>query len=389
MPGGAGELCGQDEVPQGMKRLVLLGGGHAHLHVLQALAREPLAGAQAVLVTPHAHLSYSGMVPGVVAGHYAPGQARIPLAPWCEAARVSLIAAQAVALDARSKVVTLADGRTAEYDVLSLDVGGVQDRAALPGAREHALFVRPIETLVALLDRLREQALQRALDVVVVGAGAAGFELALALAWGLRRLGDGASRVALVTGGPAPLAAYPAKVVALGLKALARHKVTLFREACTGVEPGALVLASGARLACDVPVIATGVDAPGWLRDSGLALDERGFVRTGATLQSISHPEVFAAGDVAVRVDAPHPRSGVYAVRVGPPLALNLRRFIGAGELQPYAPQPRTLNLLSCGEQRAIMAWGDWAAEGRWAWWWKDRIDRGFVRRFSAPASGA
>ena len=70
-------------------------------------------------------------------------------------------------------------------------------------------------------------------------------------------------------------------------------------------------------------------------------------------------------------------------------LALNLRRFIGAGELQPYAPQPRALNLLSCGEQRAIMAWGDWAAEGRWAWWWKDRIDRGFVRRFSASASGA
>jgi pyridine nucleotide-disulfide oxidoreductase family protein len=389
MPGGAVELCGLDEVPPGMKRLVLLGGGHAHLHVLQALAREPLAGAQAVLVTPHAHLTYSGMVPGVVAGHYAPEQARIPLAPWCEAARVSFIAAQAVALDAGRRVVTLADGRTAEYDVLSLDVGGVQDRAAWPGAREYALFVRPIENLVAVLARLREQASRRALDVVVAGGGAAGFELSLALACGLARTGDGASRVALVTGGAEPLAGYGSAVVARGLKALARHRVTLFRESCTGVEAGALVLASGARLACDVPVIATGVDAPGWLRDSGLALDERGFVRTGVTLQSASHPEVFAAGDVAVRDDAPHPRSGVYAVRAGPPLALNLRRFIGAGELQPYRPQPRTLNLLSCGERRAIMSWGDWSAEGGWAWWWKDRIDRGFVRRFSTPGPGA
>jgi NADH dehydrogenase FAD-containing subunit len=162
--------------------------------------------------------------------------------------------------------------------------------------------------------------------------------------------------------------------------------VTLFREACTGVEPGALVLASGARLACDVPVIATGVGPPAWLGTSGLALDERGFVSTGPTLQSTSHPEVFAAGDVASRWDAPHPRSGVHAVRAGPPLALNLRRFIGAGELQPYTPQRRTLNLLSCGERRALMAWGDWVAEGRWAWWWKDRIDRAFIRRFTLPA---
>lgn len=369
-----------------MKRLVLLGGGHAHLHVLQALAREPLAGAQALLISPQPHLTYSGMVPGVVAGHYTPEQARIALAPLCEAAGVQWIAEQASALDVRHRAVTLGDGRVAEYDVLSLDVGGAQDRAAVPGAREHALFVRPIDTLVDLMHRLREQAVQRALDLVVVGGGAAGFELALALSWGLSRVGDGASRVALVTGGPEPLAGYPGAVVAHGLKALARHKVTIFREACVAVEAGALVLASGARLACDVPVMATGVGAPAWLRESGLALDERGFVRTGPTLQSVSHPEVFAAGDVAVREDAPHPRSGVYAVRAGPPLALNLRRFIGAGELQPYTPQPRTLNLLSCGEQRAIMAWGDWSAEGRWAWWWKDRIDRGFIRRFSALA---
>jgi NADH dehydrogenase FAD-containing subunit len=136
-------------------------------------------------------------------------------------------------------------------------------------------------------------------------------------------------------------------------------------------------------------VIASGAEPPAWLGTSGLTLDERGFVSTGPTLQSASHPAVFAAGDVATRWDAPHPRSGVHAVRAGPPLALNLRRFIGAGELQAYTPPPRALNLLSCGERRAIMAWGDWVAEGRWVWCWKDRIDRGFIRRFSTPGPGA
>jgi NADH dehydrogenase FAD-containing subunit len=135
---------------------------------------------------------------------------------------------------------------------------------------------------------------------------------------------------------------------------------------------------------CDAPVLAIGTGAPAWLRASGLALDEQGFVATGATLQSASHAEVFAAGDVASRADAPRPKSGVYAVRAGPPLALNLRRFVAGGELEPYVPQPRSLNLLSCGARRAIASYGDWSAQGRWVWWWKDWIDRGFVKRFAS-----
>ena len=103
-------------------------------------------------------------------------------------------------------------------------------------------------------------------------------------------------------------------------------------------------------------------------------------------MQSTSHPEVFAAGDVASRADAPHAKSGVYAVRAGPALALNLRRYIGGGALEPHVPQARTLNLISCGERKAIVAWGGWSAQGRWAWWWKDRIDRAFVARYTLTA---
>jgi len=130
-------------------------------------------------------------------------------------------------------------------------------------------------------------------------------------------------------------------------------------------------------------VIALGAFAPPWLRDTGLALDERGFVATGPTLQSSSHPEVFAAGDVSTRTHEPHPKSGVYAVRAGAPLALNLRRFLAGGPLEPWRPQSRALNLLACGERYAIASWGGWSAEGAWVWRWKDRIDRDFVRLHS------
>ena len=371
------------------KKLLLLGGGHAQVHVLQALAREPLAGADVALITPFARQMYSGMVPGLVAGHYRAEQCAIALQPLADAARVQLIEGSAVALDAAARRVTLADGRVADYDVLSLDTGAVMDRDQLPGAREHGLFVRPIEHFVRLLDGLLDLAARRVLDVVVVGGGAAGVELALALQHRLAGRGEERARVALVTGGPDPLAGYAPGVMQRAAQALARQKVTVFRDSCVALEPGAVVLGSGARLACDAPVLATGAQAPGWLTGSGLALDERGFVLTGTTLQSTSHAQVFAAGDVATRTDVQHAKSGVYAVRAGPPLALNLRRYIGGGALEAHVPQRRTLNLISCGERQAIVSYGNLAAQGRWAWWWKDRIDRGFVARYSSAAAPA
>lgn len=370
------------------RRLLLLGGGHAHVHVLRDLAQHPLPGVELTLVTPFLRQMYSGMMPGLVAGHYGAAQCAIPLAPLAAAAGVRLLQTAATAIDAAAREVQLADGGRLAYDLLSLDLGASMDRNRLPGARQHALFVRPIEHFVQRLDDLLDLAARRVLDVVVVGGGAAGVELALALQHRLASAGEERARVALVTGGAPPLAGYPARVVALGRAALRRRRVTVFEDSCLLIRAGQMQLASGARIACDAPVLATGAEAPAWLAGSGLALDERGFVRTGATLQSVSHPEVLAAGDVASRHDAPHPRSGVYAVRAGPPLARNLRLALAGAPLMPYQPQPRTLNLISCGERRAIVSWGGWSAEGRWAWWWKDRIDRGFVARYSAPPPG-
>jgi pyridine nucleotide-disulfide oxidoreductase family protein len=367
-----------------LKHLVLLGGGHAHLHVLRDFATPHLAAARVTLVSPHRHLVYSGMVPGVVAGHYAEHEALIGLERLAAAAGATFVQSGATAIDASVRSVTLANGEVLRYDALSVDIGGSVDRDAIPGARDLALFVRPMEHFAQLWSGLLELAQQRSLSVVVIGGGAGGVELAMALQ---HRLGDRA-RVSLVTGGPPPLATYPPKVQARALRALRRCGITVFEDSCTRIEPGHVTLGGhGGRLACDAPVVAIGNSAPPWLRASGLSLDEQGFIATGATLQSRSHPEVFAAGDVATRADAPHARSGVYAVHAGPPLALNLRRFVGGGELVPFRPQRRSLNLLSCGRRYAIASWGDWSAEGRWVWWWKDRIDRAFVASFGKRRS--
>ena len=154
------------------------------------------------------------------------------------------------------------------------------------------------------------------------------------------------------------------------------------REACTSISEGEVHLGNGARLACDVPLLAIGTHAPAWLQGSGLALSDGGHVLVNACQQSTSHPEVFAAGDVCTRADQPHARSGVYAVRAGPPLAHNLLAAHKGQPLKPHMPPRHTLNLLSCGTGHAIATYGPLHAEGAWAWWWKNRIDQAFVTRY-------
>ena len=367
-----------------MKRLLLLGAGHAHVAVLAALAQQRIATAEVLLVTPHERQIYSGMVPGLIAGRYRSDECSIAVAPLAAAAGVPWLRAQAVALDAAARQVTLADGRKLDYDVLSLNTGPTQDRDRIPGARAHALFVRPIEAFVQLWQRTRALADVEPLDVVMVGNGAAGVELALAVSHALA----GRCHVTLLCDGPL-LAQYTDAVRERALRVLAQRGVVVLPGRCSAIQAEHVELEAGTQVACDVPIVATGADAPAWLAGSGLALDDAGFVRVGATLQSASHPAVFAAGDITQRDDAPHPRSGVYAVRAGPPLAVNLRRFIGGGALVTYVPQRRALNLMACGDGSAIASWGSWSAQGRLMGWWKDRIDRAFVARYSvAPGPG-
>ena len=352
------------------------------MHVLRAFAASTPTNTRITLVSPFPELTYSGMVPGSIAGHYEPSDCTIPLAPLADRAGAEFTLAAAAAVDAAARCVTFvrADGSVAvlRYDVLSLDVGGVMDADGIPGARQHALFVRPIERFVdPLAERLRD-ATRTPSDVVVVGGGAGGFELALALRF---RLGESA-RIHLVTGGPPLLATYPAGVRRRAHRAMRRRRIAVHESPCVEIGERDIGLGSGARIACDLPVVAIGSSAPPWLRGSGLALDPDGYVATGETLQCLSHETVFAAGDVATRVGAPRPRSGVYAVRAGPPLAHNLRCALARTPLAGYRPQQRALNLLSCGDRYAIASWGPWSCEGRAVWWLKDRIDRRFVAAY-------
>lgn len=345
--------------------------------MLRAWAATGPPVARGTLFSPFPQATYSGMIPGWIAGHYRAEDCTIPLAPLAKRAGVEFVQAAAISIDAAARRVRLrlAEGRdtTEAYDVLSVDVGGALALDAIPGAAQHGLAVRPIERFVEGLEARLSSTPPR--DAVVIGGGAGGFELAAALR---ARIGDEA-RLHLVTGGPPLLASHPPAVRRRALRVLRRLRIEVHARACVALRTDRVELDSGEHIACDLPVLATGTIAPAWLRGSGLALDPHGHIGVDETLQSSSHRGVFAAGDVATRLDAPRPRSGVYAVRAGPPLARNLRAVLMGGEPAPYRPQARSLNLLACGGREAIASWGDWSAEGRLVWWLKDRIDRRFI----------
>ncbi|WP_291010987.1 FAD-dependent oxidoreductase [Hydrogenophaga sp.] len=386
--------------PTGIKKLLLLGAGHAHVHVLARLAQNRPADLDVTVVTPYPFQTYSGMTPGFVAGRYSAAECQIPLEPLLRAAGAKWVQARCTGIDAADQRVRLSPAGKSHnvndivppdlrYDLLSIDTGAVIDRerleAEMPGAAARALIVRPIEAFAALWPQVLALADEKPVSVVVVGAGAAGLELLFAAEQCLRQAGHRAARFTLITGGGEAATNYSDGVQRRVRRQLKRRQITVLRETCVGVEAHEVLLGSGATLACDVPILAIGTHAPPWLQGTGLALSEAGHVLVNAFQQSTSHANVFAAGDVATRADGTHPKSGVYAVRAGPPLAHNLLAAHEGQALKAHHPPQHTLNLLSCGAGHAIASYGPLHVEGAWAWRWKDRIDRAFVAKYSLP----
>ena len=374
-----------------LKDLVLVGGGHSHVIVLRRLGMRPIPGVRITVVARDLHAPYSGMLPGLIAGLYGFDDVHIDLGPLARFAGARLFHAEAVGLDLDRRTVLCRDRPPVPYDVLSIDVG-IAPRLDVAGAVEHAVPVKPIGGLVARWERLERRVREspRRLRVATVGAGAAGVELTLAMQHALStraRDESGGFHVPefhLFGAAPTLLPTHNRGARRRFGRVLAARDVHLhLGTRISRVEPGRLETTRGESLEVDEVVWATAAAPPPWPAASGLAVDGAGFIAVDATLQSTSHPGVFAAGDVAAVLDHPREKAGVFAVRQGAPLAANLRRALLGKRLRPFSPQRRFLSLVSTGDRYAVASRGRMSAEGAWVWRWKDWIDRRFMRRFT------
>ncbi|TAM85111.1 FAD-dependent pyridine nucleotide-disulfide oxidoreductase [bacterium] len=360
------------------KHLVLLGGGHANLHVLEALAHDPLEDCKVTLVSPWCGQIYSGMLPGWVAGHYRLDECQIPLDQLAAAAGADFLHTPACSIDANHRRICLGGGNTISYDVLAVDIGSAIRTDAILCEPEYVVPVRPAQLFAERYRRF--VCTGDSGPIAVVGGGMGSVELACALRAGL---GQGIEITAFV-GRSGLVPSHPRPLRARLLHTLQNRDVAVITDEVRRVDATHVETRAGRRFPTSFVVLATGPQAPHLLHGSGLKLDSAGYLKVDACLRSLSHPDVLAAGDCASLPFDKITRSGVYAVRQGSVLARNIRAVMTTGVLHRFRPQRRALYLISTGTRHAIGTWGPWSFQGEWVWKWKDLIDRQFVRRFSA-----
>lgn len=462
------------------KHLVLIGGGHAHVQVIKALRQRPDSlNWRVTLVDAQTSASYSGMVPGCVAGLYAPDQTQLHLPPLAERSSIEFVHGRVVDMDLERQLIYLQptnssnsnsdEGQQAttpiHYDAVSLDIGSTaRGLDAVPGARQFTIPTRPIDQLVRRLEgalqqqqqmqqqQQKQQSSQEPVQLVVVGGGAAGLELALSVTSRWRReLGGDAANVVdctILDAGTELLPGENERARAT-LRAVLRERGIRVRHQChvTAIQENVIELRQGngqsssSSTSTTIPYThclwAAGA-APHRLahrlkEQRGLDCDERGWIRVAPTLQSTSHPSVFAAGDCATLTGLPGdqpspPKAGVYAVRAGPVLIENLTKYLASLDgdddeekleedhsvsdsssdddeedddepttsnsqqqtaqnddeykLTEYAPQDDFLKLLACGDGTALGFRFGLALRGKWVFQLKDDIDQSFMKLF-------
>ena len=372
------------------KQLVLVGGGHAHVEVVRALAKRPVKGLEVLLVSQSTAATYSGMLPASIEGRYREEEISIDLDRLAAASGVSFIRAQALGLDPDRRLLLFEGRPQLSFDLLSINTGAAPSQE-FEGSRELIMTTKPIHDLQAKFNQLRQRLSKRrgVVHIAIVGAGASGVELAMAARARLRRefshkgLDPDRLRFAIFSAGDQILAGHSAAARRLGLRALVRQGIEVHtRCRITRVERDSLVARDGRSFAANEVLWATEARPLNWFGDSGLQLQD-GFIAVDSCLRSISHPCVFAAGDTAAMMGEPRPRAGVFAVRAGPPLAENLARAARGQKLRPYRPQRQYLTIIGTADGSAIACRGRWALSGAWCRSYKDHLDRSFMRKYS------
>ena len=375
-----------------LRDLVLVGGGHSHVGVLRMFAMKPEPGLRITIICTDTDTPYSGMLPGYVAGHYSFDEVHIDLGRLAAIAGARLYRDEVVGIDRQNQQVICRHRPPVAYDLLSINIGSTPQIKQIEGAQALAVPVKPIaqfnQRWLQLLAKVREW--RGRMTVAVVGGGAGGVELLLAMQYRLRHelkaLGRNPEdlKFVLLTAADTLLPTHNPGVRERFVRVLRERNIEVHTGAeVVQVSPGCLHTHNGRTFDADETLWVTQAGGPAWLQSTGLALDAQGFIQVNAQLQTLTDPKIFAAGDIASFTERPLEKAGVFAVRMGKPLAANLRRSLRGQSLRPYRPQRHWLALISTGNRYAIASRGPLGFAGAWVWRWKDRIDRQFMRRFN------
>jgi pyridine nucleotide-disulfide oxidoreductase family protein len=377
-------------VPPAKSRLLLVGAGHAHLEILRRLALEPTPELETTVVSLEERHFYSGMTPGYLAGQYTAADITSDVQAIARRAGARCVIGCAARLDPAARQVMLEDGRTLPYDLVSFNIGSLLAGSDAPAAA-YAERIKPLHRVGRLKERLDALAngdRTQPARIIVIGAGAGGVEVAFAAAATLDRSGR-AREITIVDRSRRILNGYGEPFQRLAERALRVLGIRLrLGVGVTAVDADQIVLEGEGMLPSDLTVWLTGPQGAPLLAASGLPTEPRGFLWIEDTLRSVADPRVYAVGDCGTFTQFPTiAKSGVYAVREAPILWHNLVAAARGQPLIGYRPQRSFLSILNTADGRALLRYKGVRSWSRWAWWLKDRIDRGFMRKYQRLAT--
>jgi NADH dehydrogenase FAD-containing subunit len=364
------------------RHLVLIGAGHAHLTCLKSLRDFAARGHQVTVIGPGTHHYYSGMGPGMLGQTYRPQEIRFNSQRMAEAGGACFLKDRVIRVDPYERKLVMASGEEIAYDVVSFNIGsGIPTAGVTVQESTNVFTVKPIEQLLCAQKSIVEQLSQKSLELLVVGGGPAGVEIAGNLRRLVRR-NKGTATVTLVAGRRL-MGNLPDTVRQRVLASFQRRDIRVSEGSyLQEVESGKVRLADGRELPFDFLFLALGVRPPSLFQDSGLPTGPDGGLLVNEFLQSVAHPEMFGGGDCICFQPQPLDKVGVYAVRQNPLLRDNLMAALEGGTLKPFQPGGAYLLIFNLGDERGIFRKQNLVFDGRLAFWLKDYIDRRFMRKF-------
>jgi pyridine nucleotide-disulfide oxidoreductase family protein len=376
------------------KTLVLIGGGHSHVIALKLFGKNQNNQLKLILISDTEKTPYSGMLPGHIAGYYSYEQTHIDLVSLAKFAQAELYLDRAINLDLENNQVICESQRRINFDLLSIDIGSTPNSSKIVGATQYATPAKPVPQLLKAWNQLLSTVTKypdNSLTLSIVGGGIGGVELTLNMHSRLQKIITDPKnlQINLFQKGEKLLPNNNSWVQNKLTDILEQKNIHLHLNAkVTAILPNQVIYESSLShceknelifIPSDYTFLVTEASAPQWVKNSGLSTDEKGFILVNNNLQTLSHPHIFATGDIATITNYPRPKAGVFAVRQGKPLWENLNRFIANKPLKNYFPQTNYLSLIGTGNKNAIASWGYVGWESPLLWYWKNYLDHQFM----------
>ena len=364
--------------------LVLIGGGHSQITVLKKFGMKQVPGLKITLINKNSTASYSGMIPGYIAGTYCKDETQINLLNLCKFANARLITDDVTGIDILTKEIYLSNRSPVYYDTLSINSGGEPDINEIKGAKKYCIPIKPISNLIQVFDKIKNKIKGiNKVSMAVVGGGAGGVEIALSLKKFLDLENKIEKNITLISKTNYLVSKSSVLTHRNALSLLQENNINvILGDEVIEFQKNGLKTKNSKNIKSEFNFLVTSISAPKWISQTRLKTTEKGFIEVNKYLQS-NNTNIFASGDISSIKNYNLSKAGVYAVKQGPILYKNLRSKILKSRFSSYKPQKYYLSLIGDGQKEAIASWGPISFRSKWAWKLKRYIDEKFIKKYN------